>query len=140
VSVVAIAAFATVDDLQAGWKTLTEAEQGVASTLLLRATAQLSAMLANGGIEIDPEDELQALNLQTVTCNMVRRSMSSAAVDGLSSVQQSIGSTSASVQVYNPDGAFFLSKMDKEILGLSDSGDGIGWARTVYVDDGEDGE
>jgi hypothetical protein len=133
-----ITAFATVEDLQAGWRTLTEAEQGVASTLLLRATAQLYGLLANDGIAVDPEDELQALNLQTVTCNMVRRSMASAAVDGLSSMQQSIGSTSASVQVYNPDGAFFLSKMDKDILGIS-GGDGIGWARTVYVDDEVDG-
>lgn len=134
-----ITAFATVEDLQAGWKTLTEAEQGVASTLLLRATAQLYGLLSNGGIEIDPEDELQAINLNTVTCNMVRRSMSSAAVDGIAQVSQAIGSTNASVQIYNPDGAFFLSKMDKDALGLSDSGDGIGWARTVPVDD-EDGE
>lgn len=131
-----ITAFATVEDLQAGWKTLTEAEQGVASTLLLRATAQLYGLLANDGITVDPEDELQVLNLQTVTCNMVRRSMSSGAVDGISQMSQSIGLTSATVQVYNPDGAFFLSKMDKDILGIS-GGDGIGWARTVYVDDGE---
>ena len=129
-----ITAFATVENLEAGWRTLTESERGVASTLLLRATAQLYGLLANDGITIDPEDELQALNLQTVTCNMVRRAMSSGAVDGIESVQQTIGSTSASVRVYNPDGAFYLSKMDKDILGIS-GGDGIGWVRTVYVDD-----
>lgn len=127
----AITAFATVDDLQSGWRALKDAERGVAETLLLRATAQLCGLLAGSGIEVDPEDELQALNLQTVACNMVRRSMSSSAADGISQVSQSIGSTSASVQVYNPDGAFFLSKMDKDILGLTDGGDGIGWARTV---------
>ena len=50
----AITPFATVEDLQAGWKTLTDAERGVASTLLLRATAQLYGLLVNDGITIDP--------------------------------------------------------------------------------------
>lgn len=125
-----ITAFATVEDLQAGWRTLNETEQGVAETLLLRATAQLYGLLASDGIEIDPADELQALNLQTVTCNMVRRSMAAGSADGIAQVSQSIGSTSASVQLSNPDGAFFLSKMDKEILGIA-GGDRIGWVRTV---------
>lgn len=112
-------AFATVDDLQAGWRTLKDSEQAVANTLLLRASAFLATKLSKKGIEIDPEDELQALNLQTVTCNIVRRAMSSSAVDGISQMQQSIGSTNASVQIYNPDGAFFLSKNDMDVLGLT---------------------
>ncbi len=125
----ALTAFATVADLQAGWKTLSETEQDVATTLLLRATAQLMAMLANDGIEIDPDNELQAFNLTTVCCNMVRRSMASAAVDGIAQLSQSVGSTSASVQIANPDGAFFLSRFDKEILGLTGGGDRIGFVR-----------
>ena len=138
----ALSAFATVEDLQSGWqKPLTETEQGIAGELLLRATAQLSAMLAKHGIAVDDEDEIQAINLKTVTCNMVRRSMSAGDVEGLSSMSHSIGSTTASVQWRNPDGAFYLSKMDKEILGISgksgyrsvlarangDAGEELGW-------------
>jgi len=126
--------FATTEDLQAGWRTLDGAELEVAETLLLRASAYLMTRLGQRGISVDPEDEVQALNLKTVTCSMVRRSMASAAADGIAQVSQAIGSTSASVQIYNPDGAFYLSKFDKEILGLSGGGR-IGWA--LLAGDGE---
>ena len=129
-------AFATVDDLQAGWRTLTSAEQDVAETLLLRASAYLTTKLNKRNIAIDPEDELQTINLNTVTCNMVRRAMASASADGIAQMQQSIGSTSASVQIYNPDGAFFLSKQDAELLGLRDGGR-IGWAPLGGADNGD---
>ena len=119
-------AFATVSDLQLGWRTLTTAEQDVAGELLTRATAQLTSMLAARGIEVDPNDEVQATNLKTVTCNMVRRSMSSGASDGMSSLSQTIGSTTAAVQWSNPDGAFYLSKMDRLALGIG--GGRVGWA------------
>lgn len=127
-------AFATVDDLQAGWRTLTSAEQEVAETLLLRASAFLTVKLNRKNIEIDPEDELQALSLKTVTCNVVRRSMQSGAVDGISSLQQTIGSTAASVQIYNPDGAFFLSKNDADMLGLTITGR-AGWTSLIGGDE-----
>jgi hypothetical protein len=127
-------AFATVDDLQAGWRTLKDAEQDVAETLLLRASAYLIMRLTRKHIEIDPDDEVQALNLQTVTCNLVRRAMVSAAADGIAQVQQSIGSTNASVQIYNPDGAFYLSKQDADLLGITGAGR-AGWASLAYEGD-----
>lgn len=125
----AIQAFATVDDLLAGWpnKTLNESETTAAGALLDRATAQLMAMLAKRRIAIDPEDDVQAANLKTVTVNMVRRSMSSGDNEGLSSVSQTVGSTVASVQFSNPNGAFYLSAMDKETLGLSGKGGRAGF-------------
>jgi hypothetical protein len=130
-----VEAFATVDDLQAGWRTLKESEQAVANTLLLRASAYLIMRLTRKHIEIDPDDEVQALNLQTVTCNLVRRTMVSAAADGIAQVSQSIGSTNASVQIYNPDGAFYLSKQDADLLGITGAGR-AGWASLAYEGDG----
>lgn len=132
----AITAFATTTDLQDGWKTLSEAEQGIASTLLLRASAYLISKLTARGIEIDAENELQALNLKTVTCNLVRRSMQSGGAEGIASAQQTIGSTSAQLTWSNPDGAFYLSKLDKEILGLAGAGR-AGWAPLAHVEDDE---
>ena len=118
--------FATVEDLQAGWRTLAEGEKGIAAELLLRASAQLASMLAAHGKAVDAEDELQAVNLKTVTCSMVRRSMSSGGADGVSSLSQTIGSTTAAVSWSNPDGAFYLSKHDKLALGIG--GGRVGWA------------
>ncbi len=120
-------AFATVEDLQLGWRTLTAAEQAVAGELLERATAQLASLLSTHGIEVDPTDEIQAVNLKAVTCNMVRRAMNSGGPDGLASASQTIGSTVASVQWANPDGAFYLSKTDKQSLGIGVGR--IGWAK-----------
>lgn len=121
--------FATVDDLLDGWpgKQMSTAERTAAEVLIERATAQLRALLAKKGVEVDPEDDVQRINLRTVTLNMVRRSMASGGPDGLSSVSQTIGSTTASVQWANPEGAFFLSRADKEVLGLLGGGR-LGWA------------
>ena len=75
-------AFATVDDLLDGWpnKTFSEQERIAAGVLLFRASGYLAGLLAKKHIEIDPSDMLQAVNLKTVTVNMVRRSMSSGAI------------------------------------------------------------
>ena len=126
----AFQAFATVEDLLEGWpnKTLNESEQAAADALLLRASAYLATKLDKAGIPIDATDELQALNLKTVTCNLVRRSMASGDSDGLAQMSQTIGSTTASVSWANPSGAFWLSALDKEILGLAGSGGKAGWA------------
>lgn len=122
-------AFATVQDLQMGWRTLDTDEQAVAGELLLRATAILSAALAKAGVAVDPEDEVQAINLKTVTCGMVRRSMNAGFYEGLSSASQTIGSTTASIGVSNPDGALYVTRGEMRTLGIG--GGRVGWASTV---------
>jgi hypothetical protein len=117
-------AFATVENLIAGWAGGTPASfsSEVASELLDRASAYLSAILDLHGVEVDAEDEVQAINLRTVACNMVRRAMSCADAGGVSQMSQTVGSTSASVSWSNPDGGFYLTRMDRDALGLSSSG------------------
>ena len=117
-------AFATVNDLLAGWpgKTLTDAEVDAAEVLLDRASAQLSAMLRKHGIAIDANDGEQAMNLLSVCCNMVRRSMSNPSADGVASFAQSVGSTNVSVQYRDPDGGFYIKPQEKELLGISGRG------------------
>ncbi len=116
-------AFATVEDLLAGWpgKTFTQAEEESAEARLERASAQLSSMLKRHGVTVDTSDEEQMLNLLTVTCNMVRRSMSQG-FDGVSSFAQSVGSTNVSVNYRENDGGFRVLPSEKELLGISGRG------------------
>ena len=111
-------AFATVEELEAGWRNLSSDEEETAEILLQRATAYLTSLMRRAGIVIDLADEIQATNLETVTCNMVRRVMD-APSGGASSITQGIGETNASVSFSNPDASLYLSKSDMLALGLA---------------------
>lgn len=110
--------FATVEDLQSGWRELTSDELAIASTLLERASAMIATKMREHRIVIDVADEIQAVNLTTVTCNVVKR-VFNAAGDGVQSVSQGIGATNASLTFLNPDESLYLSKSDREMLGLA---------------------
>ena len=119
-------AYATVAELERSWRALTDAEQARAGDLLLRASGFMAAEMAARGVSPDTSDDTTALNLSTVCCNIVRRSMSSGG-DGIASMSQTAGSSSASVTWSNPDGAFYLTKAELRMLGAADGGR-IGWA------------
>ena len=70
---------------------------------------------------------MQAVNLKSVCCNLVSRTLSTGAVDGVASLAQAIGSTSVQVSYSNPDASFFLTAGDKSALGIG--GGRLGWAR-----------
>ena len=61
-------AFATVEDLEARWRTLTPEEQAMAAVLLDDAAVKLSEWEIDG-------DEKQAAKLKIVSCDMVKRAM-----------------------------------------------------------------
>lgn len=109
---------ATVDDLQSGWRELASDEVEIAETLLARASAKIVTLLNQHNIDIDTSDELQMLNLTTVTCNMVKR-VFMAPGNGVQSVTQGIGSTNATLAFLNADESLYLTKSDRETLGLS---------------------
>ena len=111
-------AFATVDSLAAGWRDLSESEQDIAEVLLGRASAYLAGLLRRDGIAVDISDRIQVINLETVTCNMVRRVMD-APDSGASSITQGIGSTNATLAFSNPDASLYLTKSDMIVLGLA---------------------
>ena len=67
--------FATPDDLQDRWRTLDKAEETRATVLLGDASALVAGELVRAGVVVDPSDEVQAANLRSVCCSMVRRSM-----------------------------------------------------------------
>ena len=113
--------FATVADYEARYGEV-EDEQRL-KTLLADASLFLASQR---GLVIDPDDGTQAALLTAVTCAMVHRSMMAGAYAGLSSVSQGAGGYTASVGVYNPSGDFYLTKGEKQALG-------IGWARIGSV-------
>lgn len=133
----ALQAFATVSDLLAGWpnKTLNTSETTAANALLLRATAQLTAMLAKRGIEIDPTDEVQATNLKTVTVDMVRRALMASANDTLGVSQKSMtgGPYTESWSFANPSGDMYVTKAERSLLGIG--GGRAGWSSMGGGDD-----
>lgn len=108
-------AFATVADLEARWRSLTEAEEAQASVLLDDAAAYLQAL-----VEVDPDDEVQAANLKMVSCNMVKRAMSSSASDafGVTNATATMGPFSQQVAYANPSGDMYVSKSERAILGI----------------------
>ena len=108
-------AFATVADLEARWRDLSDAEEAQASVLLDDAAAYLQAL-----VEVDTDDEVQAANLKMVSCNMVKRAMSSSASDafGVTNATATMGPFSQQVAYANPSGDMYVSKSERAILGI----------------------
>ena len=108
-------AFATVADLEARWRDLSDAEEAQASVLLDDAAAYLQAL-----VEVDPDNEVQAANLKMVSCNMVKRAMSSSASDafGVTNTTATMGPFRQQVAYANPSGDMYVSKSERAILGI----------------------
>ena len=110
--------FASVEDLQDGWRELGADELAIADTLLARASAKILTALNDHNVRIDASDEVQAVNLTAVTCNMVKRVFLPAG-NGIQSISQGIGATNASFSFINADESLYLTKSDRETLGLT---------------------
>lgn len=109
--------FATVEQYEARYGDVEDQKQ--VETLLGDASAFIAAQ---PGFSLIPDGEsgyeLQQANLVRVTCAVVHRSLSAGDWAGLSSLSQGAGSQSASVSVYNPGGDFYLTKAEKQALGI----------------------
>lgn len=121
-------AYATVDDLEARWRPLSTTEQDRAEVLLDDAAVYLSAL-----VTVDDSDQAQADVLKVVSCSMVQRVMSSD-VDtfGVSQTSMTAGSYTQSMTFANPSGDFYLTAMEKRLLGIASSKLGtirpkVGW-------------
>ena len=115
--------FATVEDLEARWRTLAEEERPVAETTLLDATAFISAEMARSHVNIRPDDEVQHQNLVAVTCAVTKRSLlmafdSGNTLTGVSKYQEQADVWNASVTLANPMGDMYLTAQEKRLLGI----------------------
>lgn len=117
-------AFATCEDVEGRWRTLTADELVRATTLLEDASTILSGM-----VDVDEGDAQQAAALRLVSCNMVIRSMvaSASSAFGVDELQATMGPFGQTAHFANPNGDMYLTKLDKKLLGI-----GGGKGRIIY--------
>lgn len=115
-------AYATVDDLIARWRTLSDDESAVASVLLDDV-----AVLIDSYGEPSSADAAKA-----VSCSAVRRAMQASATDvfGVSQASMTAGSYQQQWTYANPSGDLYLTKQEKRMLGLGCGK--LGFARPSY--------
>lgn len=117
-------AYATVDDLEARWRTLTDTEKTRAGVLLGDAQVRLDAECPPSAPPTEAELEARKI----VSCEMVKRSMlNSEAAAGVGSTQATAGPFSQSFNYTNPTGDLYLTKGDRKLLGC-------GRARAFTID------
>lgn len=111
-------AFATYEDIEARWRPLSDDEQARATVLLDDAAIYLSSF-----VDIDQENEEQQAILKMVSCSIVQRSMIAAEADVFGVDKQTITADiySQSVSYSNPSGDFYLTRSEKQLLGITGS-------------------
>ena len=113
-----ITTYATVSDLEARWRTLTESEEARAGVLLTSASAYLTTEAERCGVAIDSTDEVQAENLKGVCCDMVKRVMASGVDGDYTQTSMTAGAYSQSWTLANPSGDMYLSASERTLLGF----------------------
>jgi hypothetical protein len=111
-------AFATVPDLEARWRTLTDAESATAETLLEDASTRLRLTYPdlNARIAADTSGVL-AEGAKIVVCGVVKRAMQTPDGPPVSSQQTTAGPFSQQFSYSNPTGDLYLTKQEKLLLG-----------------------
>lgn len=109
-------AYADVDDLEARWRPLTPEEQERAAVLLDDASAFLDGLVEPDRRVCGEADGV----LRMVVCNMVQRAMVATSADAFGVSQQSMtaGPYTQSWTYANPSGDFYLTKMERRLLGV----------------------
>lgn len=109
--------FATTDDLEAGWRSLSAEELARATVLLTRASQLILDEDRNGIL-----DDLTAPTdtMVRVTCEIVRRAMSTPVDQPLmTQVQSTTGPFTMGGTYANPGGDMFLSRAERRQLGFN---------------------
>ena len=120
-------AFATTENLEARWRTLSDPETVRAATLLGDAAWWLGVWFKpHNLVALAAGDEELAEGLVILSCAMVKRAMTSGAVEGAQSTYQMMGPFTAQVAFKNPDGNLFVYEAERDaiftLLGVNTSG------------------
>lgn len=115
-----MSAYATVDDLAARWRPLTDAEITRAEIILDDAAVQIRAEVPTLKARIEAGDTDLMSAVIRVECAMVKRAMSvQEDAVGVTSAQETQGPFSHTFQYSNPMGDLYLTKAEKRLLGGS---------------------
>lgn len=113
-------AYATVDQLEARWRPLTDPEIATAEILLDDASVQVRAEVPDLAKRIEAGDTDLLSAAIRVECAMVKRAMSVADGGyGVTSTQETQGPFSRTFQYSNPMGDLYLTKTERRLLGGS---------------------
>lgn len=91
-------AYTTVEELEAGWRTLTDSEARQAEVLIERASLYLDEVVSR--YRIDAVEKRAALGV--VCCDLVQRKMESLSANPLSAVTQTAGAFSETKSYAKP--------------------------------------
>lgn len=105
--------YATIQDLEAGWRTLTEDEARRAETLLERASLFLDGKIEQ--YRIDPIAKAAAL--RTVCCDLVQRKLETPTSAPIQSETRTAGAFSETVSYSSHRKSWELYPEDLELLG-----------------------
>ena len=112
--------FATVDDLEAEWRPLSESEKETARHRLQTASTLIRRMKPNIDEEAENDEVLQEV-LTFVVCDMVKASMNATEVpSGVSQFTNSTGPFSQTMQFTNQGEDLYFKKIHRRLLGLDD--------------------
>lgn len=120
-------AYATHADIEARWRELSATEEAQADTLCEDASAIIDSLVT--------VDEGKLELAKVVCCNMVIRAMSASQSDayGLSQGSMTAGVYTQSWTYSNPSGDMYLTKLERQMLGI-----GQGYIGSIRVKVGYD--
>lgn len=130
--------FATVTDLEARWRTLSDAEKTTAGVLLADASNLIVAECPSANVVSDADEQTsRAATLKRIVCAMVKRAML-APVDQppMTQVSMSAGPFSQNGTIANPTGDLYLTKSERRSLPCG--GQRAFTVQMVSVDEDED--
>lgn len=110
--------FATVEDLEARWRTLSAAEKSQAAVLLEDASHLVLDVCSSAATVDDDEQERREATLKRIVCNMVKRAMIAAggSLSGIETLQQGAGPFQIQATLSNPTGDLYLTKPERAAL------------------------
>ncbi len=123
--------YATVSDLQAGWRLLTPTEQSTADVLLSRASDLVDKALVEGGKDPSAMTDLDKSVAKTVVCDMVQLSFGAGHLGNADIFGDSVDS-----MVLTSDNAghgLWLTESHLRLLGIRKSNAGFVGAQNASV-------
>lgn len=107
--------YATVDDLESAWRTLTEVEQSRAVKLLEYASQRIRDRVPGIDDALD-DGTVDRISAEMVTVAMVKRAMLNVETEGVTQTSEGAGPFNHSQTYANPQGNLYIT--DEEIRDL----------------------